>query len=105
MCGTDTRTELPLITPEQSGCGCCSTEATAQTPAAADGSVYDLEGLTCGHCAQTVEKAVTSVDGVEAVSIELVAGGTSRLTVAGTARTASIRDAVTGAGYSFAASE
>ncbi|RNL56006.1 heavy-metal-associated domain-containing protein [Arthrobacter oryzae] len=105
MCGTDTRTELPLIAPKQSGCGCCSTQTAAQAPAAADGSVYELEGLTCGHCAQTVEKAVTSVGGVEAVTIELVAGGTSRLTVAGTASNDSIRDAVTGAGYSFTASE
>jgi copper chaperone len=100
MCGTDTRTELSLEAPEESGCGCCSPGAQT-TPPAADGSVYSIEGLTCGHCVQTVERAVASVDGVESAAVELVAGGTSRLSVAGTASADAVRDAVTGAGYSF----
>ncbi|MCB5293356.1 heavy-metal-associated domain-containing protein [Arthrobacter sp. SO3] len=101
MCGTDTRTQFPLAAPEPSGCGCCSTGARTTPPPAAEGSVYSVEGLTCGHCVQTVEKAVASVDGVESATVELVAGGTSRLTVAGTAGADAVRDAVTGAGYSF----
>ncbi|MGG5173265.1 heavy-metal-associated domain-containing protein [Pseudarthrobacter sp. J1738] len=101
MCGTDTRTGLPLEAPEESGCGCCSTGARTTTPPAADVSVYSLEGLTCGHCVQTVERAVASVDGVEPAAVESVAGGTSRLAVAGTASADAVRDAVTGAGYSF----
>lgn len=102
MCGTNTRTELPLATPEQSGCSCCSTGAQTTAPPAADGPVYSIEGLTCGHCVQTVEKAVASVDGVESATVELVAGGTSRLAVAGNASADAVRDAVTGAGYSVA---
>jgi len=105
MCGTDTRTELPLTAPEQSGGSCCSTGARTTTPAAADGPVYWLEGPTCGHCVQTVEKAVAAVDGVESATVELVAGGTSRLAVAGTASADAVRDAVTGAGYSFTPSQ
>ncbi|WP_426939978.1 heavy-metal-associated domain-containing protein [Pseudarthrobacter sp. S6] len=105
MCGTDTRTDLPLAALEQSGRGCCSTGARTQTPATADGSVYWLEGLTCGHCVQTVEKAVAAVDGVESATVELLAGGTSCLTVAGTASGDAVRDAVTCAGYSLTTSE
>ncbi|MET4095072.1 heavy-metal-associated domain-containing protein [Arthrobacter sp. UYCu712] len=101
MCGTETRTELLLAAPEQCGCGCCSTGARTTTPPAARGPVYSLEGLTCGHCVQTVEKAVACVDGVESATVELVAGGTSRLAVAGTASADTVRAAVTGAGYSF----
>jgi len=101
MCGTDTRTELSLAAPEQSGCRCCSAGAQTTAPPAAGGSVYSIEGLTCGHCVQTVEKAVASVDGVESATVELVAGGTSRLAVAGTASADAVRDAVTGAGYSL----
>ncbi|WP_306915563.1 MULTISPECIES: cation transporter [unclassified Arthrobacter] len=36
------------------------------------GAEYAVEGLTCGHCVVTVEKAVAAVDGVDAVSVELV---------------------------------
>ncbi|MDQ6754347.1 MAG: cation transporter [Actinomycetota bacterium] len=92
MCGTNTRTELPLTAPEQSGCGCCATGARTLSPPAAGGSVYRVEGLTCGHCVQTIEGAVTSVDGVASATVELVAGGTSRLTVAGTASEDAVRD-------------
>lgn len=105
MCGTDTRTELPLAAPEQSGYSCCSPDAPAQSLPATRGSVYSVEGLTCGHCVQTVEKAVNGVDGVESASVELVAGGTSRLTVAGTVAGSLVRNAVTGAGYSLTASK
>lgn len=104
MCGTDTLPQLPLTAPDQSGCGCCPTGARTPAPPTADGPVYSLEGLTCGHCVQTVEKAVASADGVESATVELVAGGTSRLTVAGTASEDAVRDAVTGAGYSLATS-
>jgi copper chaperone CopZ len=61
-----------------------------------------VEGLTCGHCVQTVEKAVSALEGVESASVDLVAGGRSRLTVAGTVSDAAVRQAVTSAGYSLA---
>ena len=105
MCGTETQTELPLAAPEQSGCGCCSAGARTTAPPAADGSVYSLEGLTCGHCVQSVERAVAALDGVESATVELVAGGTSRLAVAGTASADAVRDAVTRAGYGFTPSQ
>jgi copper chaperone len=104
MCGTDSRNELPLTAAEPSGCACCSTEAAAQAPVAVEGTEYYLEGLTCGHCVGSVEKAVAAVDRVEAVSVELVPGGTSRLTVTGPAADTAVREAVSAAGYSVAGS-
>jgi copper chaperone len=103
MCGTDIRNKLPLTLSAHSGCNCCSIET--QTPSAVDGIEYSLDGLTCGHCVQTVEAAVASLHGVESVTVELVAGGASRLTVAGTAHGDAVRDAVRGAGYSFTTSK
>lgn len=104
MCGTENRTQLPLAS-SASGCSCCSTEpssaAVAGTLAAAE---FAVDGLTCGHCVQTVEKAVTALDGVESASVDLVPGGRSRLLVAGTTDPAAVREAVTAAGYTLAGS-
>lgn len=103
MCGPDSRTELPLAAPETSGCSCCSPGARAQTPVPVEGFEYLVEGLTCGHCVQTVEKAVSAVPGVESATLDLVAGGISRLRVAGKVAGTAVRDAVTDAGYSVTA--
>ena len=102
MCGSESRKELPLAS-SASGCSCCSTQTQAQDESlsTAGAAEYALEGLTCGHCVDTVRKAVTAVDGVLAASVELVAGGRSRLVVSGSAADAAVRDAVTTAGYSL----
>jgi copper chaperone len=100
MCGIENRTELPLLT-SAVGRSCCSTKAepvNAQTPA---GVEFSLEGLTCGHCVDTVQRAVLAVDGVDSASVRLVAGGRSRLAISGAADDAAVRDAVTAAGYSL----
>lgn len=102
MCGTDSRTELDLAASETSGCSCCSSGVGTRIPAPVEGCEYAVEGLTCGHCVQTVEKAVSAVAGVESATVELVAGGISRLTVAGKVAGAAVRDAVNGAGYRLA---
>jgi copper chaperone CopZ len=103
MCGTENRTQLPLAS-SASGCSCCSTEASSEpTTAAGTGAVeFALDGLTCGHCVQTVEKAVAALDGVESASVDLVPGGRSRLLVGGRADEAAVREAVTSAGYTLA---
>ena len=44
---------------------------------------YLVTGMTCGHCVQAVTEEVKSVPGVADVSVDLVAGGTSTLVVAG----------------------
>lgn len=70
--------------------------------APASGTAYTLEGLTCGHCVETVEKAVSAVAGVESASVDLVPGGTSRLTVAGSPDASAVREAVRSSGYVLA---
>ncbi|MET3172763.1 UNVERIFIED_ORG: copper chaperone [Arthrobacter sp. UYCu721] len=101
MCAPENRTQLPLAAAEPSGGSCCSPPSRTPASPAVQGSDYSVEGLTCGHCVRSVEKAVSALDGVNAASVELVAGGTSRLIVSGTPTEAEIRDAVTAAGYSF----
>lgn len=104
MCGTDMRQDLTLTPRAESTCGCCSTSATTTAattakPAAASDTVYELEGLTCGSCVRSVEKAVLNVVGVDSVAVSLVSGGISSLTVAGSAMPELVGAAVVGAGY------
>ena len=103
MNGTESRQELPLAS-FASGCSCCSTEAPEDSITSTADAEYALEGLTCGHCVITVEKAVAAVEGVDAAAVELVPGGRSRLVVSGAADHAAVRDAVTSAGYSLTTS-
>ena len=100
MHGPNSRIELPLAS-STSGCLCCSTEASISTSTVPSGVEFALEGLTCGHCVQTVEKAVSVLDGVESASVDLVAGGRSRLLVSGRVDALALREAVTSAGYTF----
>jgi copper chaperone CopZ len=109
MFDIENRNALPLAS--SAGCSCCSPEGHPQKATAAVATpgagapaprTFDLEGLTCGHCVQTVEKAVSALEGVESASVDLVAGGRSGLTVAGTVTDAAVRQAVTSAGYSLA---
>lgn len=71
MCGTDTREDLNLTPATEVSCACCSTGAETPAPAGASGTAY----------------------------VELVTGGTSTLTVSGTAGTAAVRAAVATACY------
>ena len=102
MCRTENRTELPLVS-AATGYGCCSNEASSapSTTAGASAIEFGVTGLTCGHCVQTVEKAVSALEGVESVSVDLVPGGRSRLVVGGKADSSAVREAVTSAGYTL----
>ena len=42
---------------------------------------FSVTGLTCGHCAGAVTSELEAVDGVTDVAVDLVAGGTSTVTV------------------------
>lgn len=82
---------------------CCSTEgtcstATAEASAAAVTTVYAVAGMTCGHCEQAVTKALTALDTVATVQVDVAAG---RATVTSTAELddTAVRDAVDEAGY------
>ncbi|HLN79257.1 MAG TPA: heavy-metal-associated domain-containing protein [Nocardioidaceae bacterium] len=42
---------------------------------------YSVTGMTCGHCAGAVTSELKALDGVNDVNVDLVAGGTSTVTV------------------------
>ena len=42
---------------------------------------YQVTGLTCGHCVAAVTTELSALPGVESVSVDLVAGGVSSVTV------------------------
>jgi copper chaperone CopZ len=43
---------------------------------------FAVTGMTCGHCVSAVTSEIREIDGVSEVSVDLVAGGTSAVTVA-----------------------
>ena len=42
---------------------------------------YPVTGMTCGHCEHAVTSELKTLDGVTDVTVTLVAGGTSTVTV------------------------
>ncbi|MEU4603718.1 heavy-metal-associated domain-containing protein [Kribbella sp. NPDC023972] len=69
-------------------------------------TTYSVTGMTCGHCTAAVTEEISKLTGVQEVSIDLVAGGTSKVHV--TSESAldetAVREAVDEAGYELAAS-
>jgi copper chaperone len=61
---------------------------------------YSVTGMTCGHCAGAVTEELKALDGVDDVQVELVAGGTSTVTVtsAGPLDEAAVAEALDEAG-------
>jgi copper chaperone len=45
-------------------------------------TTYAVTGMSCEHCVNAVTTELGSLDGVSAVSVDLVADGSSRVTVA-----------------------
>lgn len=43
---------------------------------------YAVTGLTCAHCADAVREEISEAEGVRGVTVDLVPGGTSTVTVA-----------------------
>ncbi|NLF04856.1 MAG: heavy-metal-associated domain-containing protein [Actinomycetales bacterium] len=66
-------------------------------------ATYQVDGMTCGHCAQSVTEELTALDGVSDVQVELVGGGTSTVTVTSDAplERDAVAAAVTEAGYAL----
>ena len=44
-------------------------------------TTYPVTGMTCGHCVHAVTGELTNLDGVTDVSVDLVPGGKSAVTV------------------------
>ena len=45
-------------------------------------TTYQVTGMTCEHCARAVSGEIGGLDGVSAVTVDLVPGGLSAVTVA-----------------------
>jgi copper chaperone len=60
--------------------------------------VYQVSGMTCGHCVASITEEVQEVSGVEDVSVDLE---TKLVTVSGTGvEDSAVRNAIVEAGYS-----
>lgn len=68
-------------------------------------TTFSVSGMTCSHCVAAVTEEVSRLDGVDAVQIDLNAGGTSTVTVTSTQTLPvdAVRDAVDEAGYTLIA--
>jgi copper chaperone len=66
---------------------------------------YGVEGMTCSHCVASVTEEISRLDGVRNVDVDLVAGGTSRVTVSSShvLDDDEVAAAVNEAGYELAA--
>lgn len=65
---------------------------------------FGVQGMTCGHCVSSVDSELRAIDGVTDVTVDLVSGGTSQVTVTADAPVAdeAISAAVQEAGYAVA---
>lgn len=89
-----TTTYRPLVdTSFGNGCGCdCGTAVSSTTSEHLTTSkgtdvatkTYSVTGMTCGHCEHAVASELKDLDGVTDVSVDLVAGGISVVTVTST---------------------
>ena len=68
-------------------------------------TAYGVDGMTCGHCVASVTEEIGLIAGAENVTVELVKGGTSQVTVtsADTLDRALVAAAVEEAGYQLVA--
>ena len=69
-------------------------------------NTYSVTGMTCAHCVTAVTGEVGALSGVQSVSVDLVAGGTStvRITSDSPLDPDAVRAAVDEAGYVAVAS-
>lgn len=66
-------------------------------------SVYSVDGMTCGHCVAAVTEEISAIPGVSEVSVDLVPGAVSAVTVVSAAPldAHAVKAAVDEAGYAF----
>lgn len=61
--------------------------------------IYDVPGISCGHCKQSIEASVGAVPGVDVVEVDIDA---KTVRVEGDASDQAIHDAIDKAGYDVA---
>ena len=108
MCTTVTTGKDLGLSDKNHACNCGSDSHAVIVPSVSDNVIrehYLVEGMTCSHCVASVTQEVSAIEGVNSVSVELNAGGASRIMVVSSTPVDadSIRGAVTEAGYSLVA--
>ncbi|MET0781037.1 MAG: heavy-metal-associated domain-containing protein [Microbacterium sp.] len=107
MCGTTTTRNDLGLTEKNSGCACgghSHMQSDVQGHEQA-GDVfrehYSVNGMTCGHCVSSVTEELSGLEGVQSVSVDLNAGGASRVMVVSSrpVPAEAVRAAVSEAGY------
>lgn len=107
----DTESRDLSLSDANSGCSCCSqgnasaeSKANSTSPEGAVVSDFLVEGMTCSHCVSSVTEELAAIDGVADVNVDLIAGGTSLVRVASSAKldTEQVRMAIEEAGYTLA---
>ncbi|MFJ9030311.1 heavy-metal-associated domain-containing protein [Streptomyces sp. NPDC102274] len=86
---------------------CCTPDGSCSTSTAQNGTtvvadshtvVYEVAGMTCGHCESTLTKAIGDLDGVLSVDVDVAAGRVG-VTTGGEPDGAEIAKVVADAGY------
>ncbi|MFJ8920172.1 Copper chaperone CopZ [Streptomyces sp. LamerLS-316] len=89
-------------TPQAAGSCCSSTgschDGAADVQVGGVTAVYEVKGMTCGHCEGAVSEEISGIEGVTSVKAEAASG---RVTVASAAPLSddAVREAVDEAGY------
>ncbi|MFI8948975.1 heavy-metal-associated domain-containing protein [Streptomyces sp. NPDC053750] len=68
---------MSCCTPDGSCSTGTGTATTTAVPTAGATTVYDVAGMTCGHCKATLTTEIGALDGVLAVDVDLEAGQVS----------------------------
>ncbi len=105
---TENRNDLGLKD-TGAGCACCATASVPESADAVTAAVTSdvlVTGMTCSHCVSSVTEELSAIDGVEGVSVDLNAGGASRVTIRSSTPipAAAVEAAVEEAGYAVASS-
>lgn len=64
--------------------------------------VINVEGMSCGHCKMSVEKAVSALDGVSAVNVDLAAKNATITYDPAKVNEDAFKKAITGVGFQVA---
>ena len=108
MCSTTTTMNDLGLTDKNSGCSCgghSHVQSDVQVHDQTGGLVirehYSVNGMTCGHCVSGVTEELSGLEGVQSVSVDLNAGGTSRVMVVSSKPipAEAVRAAISEAGY------
>jgi copper chaperone len=100
-CGTTTTGTIPNETSSESA---ASTAKENDMTTSTSTQSYPVTGMTCGHCVASVTEELEEIAGVREVNVDLVAGGTSTVTVTSDQPLAddAVQAAVAEAGYQLA---